>query len=549
MEPIDFLGALRRSWRLLAALAVIGALVAVLIPVSAHHKKHVSKNPLPWTASAVVGAAPTGINSLVGGGATGGQIQFYASETNVQAAALKAAHLKRVHISHVGLYLKSVVIVPKGEGKRQAQNANTVQLTGSGTSAAEAVRLTNAYAKEVGIYLNKIAATRSTASHTISGSGYVIVRPAVKAFKQRVAKVGAGPVASHKVRALIGLAAGVLLGAVLVLLREVLNRRLRSAARTEVHFGYPVVVEIPAELRAIGRPALKVDVVSDPRSPAAEAYRMLRMSVMFEGLASGVLPSEDLTNLVGVGNLIGAPPAVGPAGPGNGSDPSGPAVPGSPGLAVPGSREVVLVASASNESTRPQVAANLAATYAEAGERVVVIGTGDLGAGPLNRAGGSLNGDISPEDVEARLEPSWVERVFRLNLRHFIDNSGQLVARMPAVLAATRPLADVIIIEAPALLAVHHAEALSHAVDVVVVVAECGKTTFDDAHRSGDLLRRMGAPVLGVVLTNVRLKPGDVRQLPVRDLPELSSPTVLAEDPDATDTDVGTGSPAVPTQV
>jgi len=50
-----------------------------------------------------------------------------------------------------------------------------------------------------------------------------------------------------------------------------------------------------------------------------------------------------------------------------------------------------------------------------------------------------------------------------------------------------------------------------------------------------------------VVLTNVRLKPGDVRQLPVRDLPELSSPTVLAEDPDATD--VGTGSPAVPTQV
>ena len=173
-----------------------------------------------------------------------------------------------------------------------------------------------------------------------------------------------------------------------------------------------------------------------------------------------------------------------------------------------------MVVSPSTEPTRPQVAANLAAAYAEAGQRVVVIGTGELGAGPPRGGGRTLTGRITPEDVEARLEPSWVDRVFRLDLRHFIENSGQLVLRMPAVLGATRAQADVVIVEAPPLLAVHHVEALSNMVDVVLVVGECGTTTFDEARRSGDLLRRMSAPVLGVVLTNVRLQYRDPRQLP-----------------------------------
>jgi len=47
---------------------------------------------------------------------------------------------------------------------------------------------------------------------------------------------------------------------------------------------------------------------------------------------------------------------------------------------------------------------------------------------------------------------------------------------------------------------------------VVVVVGECGATTVSHARRAGDLLRRMGAPVLGVVLTEVRLDKKDLRQ-------------------------------------
>jgi Mrp family chromosome partitioning ATPase len=101
------------------------------------------------------------------------------------------------------------------------------------------------------------------------------------------------------------------------------------------------------------------------------------------------------------------------------------------------------------------------------------------------------------------------------------------VNRIPAVLEATRTLCDVIIMEAPPLLAVHHAEALGRTVDVVLVVGECGLTTFDQARRAGDLLRRMGAPVLGVVLTNVRIDNRDIRRTVVQRQPQPPEPPDL----------------------
>src|ERR1700731_5017203 len=108
MEPVDFLGALRRSWRLLLVLALVGAIAAVLVPVSAAHpKKHVKRLPNPWEATAVVGSAPIGQHTVVGGGASGPQIQFYAAQTAVQLATLKAFGLKHVREANVGSYLKA----------------------------------------------------------------------------------------------------------------------------------------------------------------------------------------------------------------------------------------------------------------------------------------------------------------------------------------------------------------------------------------------------------------------------------------------------------
>jgi Mrp family chromosome partitioning ATPase len=68
-----------------------------------------------------------------------------------------------------------------------------------------------------------------------------------------------------------------------------------------------------------------------------------------------------------------------------------------------------------------------------------------------------------------------------------------------------------VIIEAPPLLAFHDGEALASVSDVVLLVAEYGRTTATQARRAGELLRRFDAPVLGVVFTGVRWS-GDLAQ-------------------------------------
>jgi Mrp family chromosome partitioning ATPase len=247
-----------------------------------------------------------------------------------------------------------------------------------------------------------------------------------------------------------------------------------------------------------------VDVVKYPDSPGAEAFRKLRMSVMFEALASVAVPEDPLGG------------AYGPIGPA----PVAREVQRAQGT---GGRAIVLVVSAGNEPSRPHVAANLAAIYAESGQRVAVISTGSVESGLPVVIHGSESNEIRPEDVAARLEPSRLPNVFRIPLDSFIGNSGQLVMRAPSLLTSAASLVDLVIVETPPLLAVHHAEALSHAVDAVLVVAECRVTTFDEARRAGDRLRRIEAPVLGIVLTNVNVPRNDIRQAVPRRQPEGAS--------------------------
>ncbi len=338
---------------------------------------------------------------------------------------------------------------------------------------------------------------------------FIVLLPALASGATKVHESKSSITSSRKVRLLAGAGIGLVIGAGIVLVRELLDKRLRTATRAESTFKYPVLVELPARAwkRGFSRSSPVVEVVTDPTSSTAEAYRMLRMSVMFEGLAPAQ-PTDSFDDGMAPWTTYAPEPYKPPE---------------------PGSRQVVLVVSAGSEASRPVVSANLGATYGEAGQRVIVVSTSDVASGYASSAMMSPF-DIGPADVAARLLPSTLENVSRLSLRHFVANSGQLVTHAPAVLEAARKLADVVIVEAPPLLTVHHGEALVHAVDLVLVVGECGTTTFEQAARAGDLLRRMGAPVLGVVLTEVRLSPQEMRQALARaqvHAPELTeSPEV-----------------------
>ncbi len=82
------------------------------------------------------------------------------------------------------------------------------------------------------------------------------------------------------------------------------------------------------------------------------------------------------------------------------------------------------------------------------------------------------------------------------------------------IVSAARQIADVVLVEAPGILATPDAEALVRSVDAVIVVAQSFHTTVSQATRSGELLRRSGAPTLGVVLTAVEVRPKELKGSP-----------------------------------
>jgi non-specific protein-tyrosine kinase len=503
-ERIDFIGALRRGWRLVAALAVVGFVVAILIPVSTPKAKGVDAK-YHWKSTVIVGVEPAGGIGLAG--VNGATVLFWANDYYTRAAACAMAGFGYQYGPLSALMTASQTTFASGAkttGKaatKAAKGSSVVQLTADGSSKSSAVRLANQFAVSVGQSVNKAYAAHvaaltagnvgskspiSSAKASTAVSGYQILEPATIALTTRVKTTSSKLTSSKKVRGLAGIVIGLILAGLIILARELTDRTIRSASGAEGATHYPVLLEIPEAARASGVAPVLLAVTEDPRSTVAEGYRMLRMSVLFEELAASQPPPD----------LYGYPPAPWEEAASNGH--------GTYSKPEPGSRQVVLIVSPSREETRPIVAVNLCATYAEAGQKVIVISTDDVGAGPSYFDGGQQAGVVGPTDVAAHLQPSSLANVSRLSFRHFVSNSGQLVTRAPEVLRAARQLADVIVVESPPFLESHHGEALVHAVDVVLLLTESRTTTLDQGKRTGNLLRRIGAPVLGVVLTNVR---------------------------------------------
>src|SRR6516165_6207085 len=193
----------------------------------------------------------------------------------------------------------------------------------------------------------------------------------------------------------------------------------------------------------------------------------------------------------------------------------------------PVDRSVVLVTSPGMESTLPDVALNLATVCGEVGQRVVMLSTANV-ALPSESAeeppmpqlwwlhwpapeGATTSVEeqrlrlqtdaVQPADVEALLGETGVDGVRRLDLRYFVKHPSQLVIRVPQVVTALRQIIDVVILEVPSYLTVHHGEALTPLADAVLVVGERDSTKVDDLRKTRAALTRLAAPVVGVVLT------------------------------------------------
>ncbi len=203
--------------------------------------------------------------------------------------------------------------------------------------------------------------------------------------------------------------------------------------------------------------------ISDPLSPISEAYRTLRINLQFA--AVGVQLRTLLVTSAGVGE---------------------------------------------GKST---TLANLAVTVAQTEQRVVVVDC-DLRRPGLHKLFGLSNelglttmmADDQALD-EPPLQPTEVDGLQLLA-------SGPLPARPPDLLGSRRMdrviqkllgEADLVILDAPPIMAATDALVLSTKVDGVLLVASAGTTKREQAQRAVERLNKVNARLVGAVLTNVPL--------------------------------------------
>lgn len=270
----------------------------------------------------------------------------------------------------------------------------------------------------------------------------------------------------------IGAAVGLALGAAASLLRNHIDRRLRSKAEIERRFDVAVIGSIPKASNLEGPRNEFAELVTDPRSTgrghqeSAEAFRKLRTNLQF-------LDVDD-------------PPRI------------------------------VVVASPFPGDGKSTVAANLAATIAVSGQPVVLV-DGDLRRPTVAHKFGLVEGGGLTDLLIGRADP---EDVMQSSPRHpnlTVIGAGDIPPNPSEMLGSKamgrllQELAQdyVVIVDAPPLLPVTDAALLATNADGVLICITAGKTLDTDLEASLSALERVKAKALGVIITRVPQSSGE----------------------------------------
>ena len=264
---------------------------------------------------------------------------------------------------------------------------------------------------------------------------------------------------------------GLLLGFVLAFGLDRLDDSVKSPDELHNQMDLPMLGLIPAirrdrGLRKTANPALgRLITHADPRSPVAEAYRSLRTNLAFARAQQ-------------------APQAI-------------------------------VIASPGPSDGKSTTAANLAITFAQQGQRTLLIDA-DLRRAVLNMAFKTqrspgltelIVGDVTLEDVMHETE---VPNLSLIASGRFPPNPAELLgsSRMQEVLHQAKAQFDIVLLDSPPLLAVTDAAVLSTMVDGVVLVIRTERTKRDAVRRALGHIRSVRGRLLGVVLNDVDLRSG-----------------------------------------
>lgn len=269
------------------------------------------------------------------------------------------------------------------------------------------------------------------------------------------------PVAPNKIRdGLLGLGIGLVLGIGLALLREYLGDAITSKVDLEQAVEGVTAIGLVPKVQTWSEPGDAIVVsLTEPESPAAEAYRSLRTSIQF-------LAEER------------------------------------------GRCRVVQVTSPKAGEGKTTTVANLAVALAKAGQRVAVVGC-DLrrprlhsffGVDPAVGFTSVVLGEV-PLDQAVQRVP-FDDNIVLLPAGPVPTNPSELLSTRAAkdVLGSFASVADIVLIDSPPVLPVTDAAVISTQVDGTLVVVTAGSSRRRDLVHAVEALRQVRAPLLGTIL-------------------------------------------------
>lgn len=203
---------------------------------------------------------------------------------------------------------------------------------------------------------------------------------------------------------------------------------------------------------------MKLITLTDPRSPVSEAFRTLRTNLSFYSLDRPI--------------------------------------------------RLMVITSATPDEGKSTTVANLAVTMAQAGHRTIVV-DGDLRRPALHELFGlaaepGLTNTVLSETSDVPLQDTAVENLRLLSSGPKPPNPADLLGSraMDRLIEQLKDEADIILFDAPPVLAVTDATVLGSKADGVLLVVCAGKTRRDHAQRARQILETANVRLIGATLIN-----------------------------------------------
>ncbi len=377
-------------------------------------------------------------------------------QTNVialTATSLSAAAAARV----ANAYADQFVAYEESVGSRNLSVTEAQLRSQIRTVAGQvrALRGTKQYSAQAAALLNQEAVLREQLAQTqVSGAVNMAGVEVVGRAQAPASPSSPKPVDD----ALLGLIAGLAVGLAGAFVRDNLDDTVSSMQSAEQASGVKALGSIPLIAAWRDRESVMVITAADPAAPASESYRSLRTSIQFIG------QERPLRSL-----LVGSP-AVGDG--------------------------------------KTSTVANLGVTFAQVGERVVVVSC-DLRRPRLSSFFGIdeqvgltsvLLGKISPEQALVPVRSQ--QNLWVLPSGPVPPNPAELLSLESAgeLFAALRAEFDLVLIDSPPVLPVTDAVVLTRHVDATLIAVAAGRTRLSDLRRAADRLDQAGAYVAGMVV-------------------------------------------------